>query len=114
MGVGGYNAFPNQIFLICRVLQTPYQWPSLCFGQIRIENLNAVVSGEPSNIPLLLFRACVLDSYNLKPSPSIGDIHCKFTIKMAEADWDEVTYLRKKTPKAAEMRSKQVFFTAFV
>ncbi|CAH3024116.1 unnamed protein product [Porites evermanni] len=26
---------------------------------------------------------------------------------MAESDWDSVTYLRKKTPRAAELRSKQ-------
>ena len=26
----------------------------------------------------------------------------------SEGDWDSVTYLRKKTPRAAEMRSKQV------
>ncbi|XP_071476494.1 endothelial differentiation-related factor 1 homolog [Diadema antillarum] len=26
---------------------------------------------------------------------------------MAEADWDEVTYLRKKTPRAAQLRSQQ-------
>lgn len=27
---------------------------------------------------------------------------------MAESDWDSVTYLKKRTPRAAEMRSKQV------
>lgn len=27
---------------------------------------------------------------------------------MAESDWDSVTYLKKKAPRAAEMRSKQV------
>lgn len=26
----------------------------------------------------------------------------------AESDWDSVTYLRKKTPRAAELKSKQV------
>lgn len=26
----------------------------------------------------------------------------------AESEWDSVTYLRKKTPRAAELRSKQV------
>jgi len=33
-----------------------------------------------------------------------------YEINMAEAesDWDSVTYLRKKTPRAAELRSKQV------
>ena len=27
---------------------------------------------------------------------------------MAEAGWDDVTYLRKKTPKAAESKSEKV------
>lgn len=29
-------------------------------------------------------------------------------VEMAESDWDSVTYLRKKTPRAAELKSKQV------
>lgn len=28
----------------------------------------------------------------------------------AETDWDSVTYLRKKTPRAAELKSKQVTY----
>lgn len=28
--------------------------------------------------------------------------------QMAEADWDEVTYLHKKTPRAADARSQKV------
>ncbi|KAK3747970.1 hypothetical protein QZH41_019443 [Actinostola sp. cb2023] len=31
---------------------------------------------------------------------------------MAESDWDSVTYLKKKTPRAAEMRSKQAVASA--
>ncbi|XP_068695026.1 endothelial differentiation-related factor 1-like isoform X2 [Montipora capricornis] len=31
---------------------------------------------------------------------------------MAESDWDTVTYLRKKAPRAAEMRSKQAVASA--
>lgn len=27
---------------------------------------------------------------------------------MATADWDEVTYIRKKQPKASQLRSQQV------
>ena len=37
-------------------------------------------------------------------------ICCSYSTKidMAESDWDSVTYLKKRTPRAAEMRSKQV------
>lgn len=28
---------------------------------------------------------------------------------MAQADWDEVTYIRKKQPKASQLRSQQVW-----
>lgn len=31
---------------------------------------------------------------------------------MAEADWDEVTYLRKRAPKASQMRSQQAINAA--
>lgn len=31
---------------------------------------------------------------------------------MAECDWDEVTYLRKKTPKSSQMRSQQAINAA--
>ncbi|XP_031551928.1 endothelial differentiation-related factor 1-like [Actinia tenebrosa] len=31
---------------------------------------------------------------------------------MAESDWDSVTYLKKRTPRAAEMRSKQAIASA--
>lgn len=31
---------------------------------------------------------------------------------MAECDWDEVTYLRKRTPKASQMRSQQAINAA--
>ena len=32
----------------------------------------------------------------------------KFTSEMAEADWDEVTYLRKKPQRAADAKSQKV------
>jgi len=30
---------------------------------------------------------------------------------MAEGDWDEVTYLRKRAPKAGQLKSTQVPFS---